>query len=859
MARAPFPTRADFGRNLSGAVLQPNHSAETAAGAANDVARAVGHVAGRLREAADRAYERQGESQAVGDIERGGATLRGGLGIEAQAYDGIMREHVLAQRVTAYDASAQEVERAHPNDPVAYAEAMQAVDAAFAPTGDASLDSRFARSRTLALGAGVQRVRVGQAAFRREAAAGALVETVQGQSAVLSRAAAGAPAGETGAAQVGAALTTFTTSLVRFGPRDAFELGGVAYPADPSRLDVMGVDDLARTAAKATEDARGRWIVGVGETITDPAAKRAYVGDVRDMWQSGDPMFAGMSADGIDRALGRLEQDAARAEADIEAQRRGAEASVREGLRAAEFGGAADWGALRAEAAATGNEGLKAEVEYRAAYGFTGSPSGGGRGGAAAPGAGFEGSVNFLLDHLEGPGLVGNDNGQGRAQWGITSGNNPDAWTDGKVDRAEAAQIYRDRYWTPTEAVVRQVGGDEDFMFAAFTIAVVAGPGKAGEMVRASGGDLDRLWALETAHYERLARENPGEYADDLPGWRNRQGKVRGAVGAQRARRREQDGYSGDPLGHAMGTETRPPLISVATLDPNGVFAGANGVPDWKRAVLTRRSQGEALAARDGVPARIFTDAEMTFYAERFEDSPGDLLIFTVALASTVGPDAARPVLLDLGRKGLAPADLHIAGLAMDPVTRPAAGLAVRGRQMRLQGAGEAVFGDDQSIAETTRTLAPAFAAMPDLLPAIENVARDMAVADAAAGRLKAPAAYVNSALGATERGGHTFGGMASWNSGAVILPAWLRRDGVDEWIETEAAAWASGGGPVYANGRPVAPIRLRGYQLRATPGGYRLLNPETGAYAVDAAGRPFQFRPNREAVARRHPPLVTR
>lgn len=54
---------------------------------------------------------------------------------------------------------------------------------------------------------------------------------------------------------------------------------------------------------------------------------------------------------------------------------------------------------------------------------------------------------NILFE--EGSTLVSDDYGAGRARYGITELNNPDAWSDGDVTEEEAKQIYEARYWNP--------------------------------------------------------------------------------------------------------------------------------------------------------------------------------------------------------------------------------------------------------------------------------------------------------------------------------------------------------------------------------------------------------------------------
>ncbi|MFN3305510.1 MAG: hypothetical protein ACK44A_17615, partial [Roseateles sp.] len=176
--------------------------------------------------------------------------------------------------------------------------------------------------------------------------------------------------------------------------------------------------------------------------------------------------------------------------------------------------------------------------------------------------------MDLLLDDLEGPGFVGNDNGRGRAQYGITEKSHPEAWRDGRVDRTEAEAIYRRDYLAPLGRL------SPEMEIVALPAAVIGGVGTAQALLAQAGGDPERFLTLETQRFERLAAQDPAKYGDDLNGWRARVGKVRGALQAYRAGVRAQEGFSNDPLGFARGTARRPGLAPVAEFDLGAVFGG---------------------------------------------------------------------------------------------------------------------------------------------------------------------------------------------------------------------------------------------------------------------------------------------
>lgn len=842
MARGPFPT-GDFGRNLSDNIYQPNHTADTSsAGAAAiaDGARGFSRVLGQL---AEKAYQQEGlrdaaEAFEAGDMIGAEPRIRTGRGVDDVAYNTAVRERTLARKSTAFGEELEAAVIANPDNLAAFEEARAAVREAFKPSGDPALDLALGRSIELQTAEARSRVRIGEERRRVATARGAFVEVATAGQTALGQAIASAGFDEPGAARVGEALTQFYERLSRFGPREAFTVGGVEFAGDPTRAAAMSAQELATLAAGATVTARMSWIENAGAAIADPMAMRAFVGQVQERWQAGDAAFAGLDAADMDRLGARLEAGASRLDADRAARVTQAGQLTRDMLEAGEYGGEVDPETLRRLAAASGDVGLQAQAEFALAYGFDVTPASL-RAGAGGGSAGFEGAIPFLLDDLEGSALVGNDNGAGRAQFGITERSHPSAWRDGRVDRAEATAIYRREYWDA-------IGGDAlpaDLGIAALATAAVAGAGVARELIEQSGGDVERFLSLEMGRFERLAAEDPARYGDDLNGWRARQGKVRGMIQRARAQRRAQDGYSTDPLGFARGNATRAPLATLPEFDPAAGFASAAEAGDWAAALRARRATGQALSQRDGVPARILDNEEARFYASQIAADPGNIVTLAANAATALGGEGARDFFAELGRAGVAGADLHLAWLATEPRNRNIVNLTVEGRVLRASGAKEPTF-EDETIDQALPRFAEALRADPAVTPAIAQLARDMAMADAARGQLKPAASYLQSALGATTNNGVTFGGVATVNGQRTVAPAWLEADRLEDALEIAAGGWtAQNVGPVYQNGEPIPVGELRRYRLTALPDGrYRLTHPRTGAALPARSGQEFRF-----------------
>lgn len=838
MARSPFPA-GDFGRRTSGALPGTGVGAP-AAGAAGAVAEAAHGFGRQVRKMAEAAWTREGEADAARAIAAEGesgieARFRGGERVDDAAYDAVVREHRLARRQTAYLDAVAQAEIQHGEDVGGFAEAMAATRQAFRdrPTGDAATDAAFARFTTLQDGAAMRRVREGAERARIRTARGAWQEARAVGETQLGQAIAGAGFDEGGAALVGAGLTQYAERLSRFGPREAFSLGGVEFAADPTRAGAVSPEELAQAFDAAQTGARAAWIQQAQDLAPSATEKRAFAGQVQERWAAGDPAFVGLSAGQAQQIFGRLEAGAARAEADEAAAMRGAGERARDLMRAIEYGGDGDWDEVRDLARASGDPGLAAEVDYRAAYGFVASPRADARGGAAG---GFAGAVDFVMDVLEGGGTyVADDNGAGPTRWGINARANPDLDIR-NLTRPQAVARYRRDYWDP-------INGDAlapDLALAAFDAAVNQGPGKAREWLAASGGDVGRFMALREAHYRELAASSP-RHARNLNGWLSRLGRVRGAIATQAAQRRAAEGYATDPIGYARGNRNRPALATVAEFDPNAVFDGRAG--EWGAALRQRRDAGHELSRRDGVPFRMLSGEEVQFYKAQIERDPAAVVTLAAAAMGAFGNNEAdaRALLLEIGRGGLSDGDLLLGQLAVSPLHRTIVNRAIEGRALRQQGASLPVFEDGGSIQKTMAEWGQALD-MPEIMVAAQQVAQDFAIADQAAGRLGAPASYLNSALGAVRHEGRTFGGVTTVNGRRTIAPTWLEARMLDEALEAVARNGLNPP-PVYSNGQPIPAGQIARMRMRLSPSGrYQLLDVMSGRPATRADGRVFEL-----------------
>lgn len=535
------------------------------------------------------------------------------------------------------------------------------------------------------------------------------------------------------------------------------------------------------------------------------------------------------------------------------AEQRAAEALVDSLIEAMRYGQPVDPEELRRAAARTGDPGTIARAAFAIDVGVA-PPEGFGSGGGGAGGQGgfdgdasvapgFDAAFQLLLGH-EGDSLVADDNGAGRARYGITERSHPSAWIDGDVDAAEARRIYRREYWD-------EIGADRlppALALVAFDTAVNFGPGDARRWIEESGGDVGRLLALREAEYRRLAAADP-EYADDLAGWLNRNQSVRAAAVRLQAFQNNQDGFATDPISYAMGGPGRPALAAVGGVDLPSVFdPAARGA--WVEAMRARQALGGQLADQYQVPGRTLTNGEVAFYTAAIESDPANAVTLARAATTALGGQGARDFLAEIGQGGAAPTLIHIADLAgpggnPDFATRAARGLQFMAENRALPTA------DRDAINAAFQPFAASVGRQPALYAAIVNTAQAAALSDQLTGVMREPDYYVQRALGRTTWGQNTYGGAGEVNGRPVVVPRWLNEEYFEDALEAMATDWARTGiGPVYSNGSPMSPRDVGRLRPVLMPDGrYGLVNgrnevaigPRGGEFRVDMnAARQF-------------------
>ena len=94
----------------------------------------------------------------------------------------------------------------------------------------------------------------------------------------------------------------------------------------------------------------------------------------------------------------------------------------------------------------------------------------------------------------------------------------------------KAKQIYRKDYWDAIGASKME----PKLAHVAFDTAVIAGAGKARELIEASGGDPEKLLALREQFQNGLLERNPAKFGKYEGAWNNRLAALRSDIGANR-------------------------------------------------------------------------------------------------------------------------------------------------------------------------------------------------------------------------------------------------------------------------------------------------------------------------------------
>lgn len=140
---------------------------------------------------------------------------------------------------------------------------------------------------------------------------------------------------------------------------------------------------------------------------------------------------------------------------------------------------------------------------------------------------GFDQAVEFTLRHEGGYNKA--DSNGAEVNFGINKAANPDVDVK-NLTREQAKDIYKRKYWAA-------INGDElsktnpGLAAAAFDTAVIAGPGKAKDLLEKSGGDAGKFLDLRQQFLDGLVKSNPKKYGPYQKAWTTRTNNLRSEVG----------------------------------------------------------------------------------------------------------------------------------------------------------------------------------------------------------------------------------------------------------------------------------------------------------------------------------------
>lgn len=515
----------------------------------------------------------------------------------------------------------------------------------------------------------------------------------------------------------------------------------------------------------------------------------------------------------------------------VERARTAAHQAAQDGLEAMHYGGSPDPAQVDANAAASGDIGLQAEINYRRAVGWEEQKGLTGDGfSQTAKIVGFQSAANFVVDQLEGGAVtIANDNQHGPSRFGINQGANPDLNVT-SLTRPQAIARYRS-YWTAVHA--DQLPPDQ--ALTAFDAAVLFGPEKANAWQAQAQGSVGQFLQLERDEMQRLARADPARYGDDLKGWLNRVDKVQAEAARAAAFVNLRDGFSSDPIKFAAQAPALSSQVPALTGDPGSL--------EWGQAITGRWNLGRFLNRNYQAPVRTLTEAEAANYKSQIEANPTFAMQLAEAALKAGGPQGgalARQVLSEVGAQGEANVHLHAADLyamgSTDFARRVEVGLALKGAQLKDP--------DKKALEAAIERRKGLFVDMPDFRNVVYSTARAAMLADETTGKLQTdPEHYISSALGGTVRGAVSYGGVVPRFDQFLVLPNWLAKDRASDALDTMARDWnTTGRGPVNPNGQPISAETLRqAVPVLLANGKYRLKN-KSGVAFVTRDGRPFDF-----------------
>ncbi len=815
-----FPT-LDIQRGVSPELLTYDHRGEIGSGGAM-IAEAAESFGRTVQGLAESAAKREGEDAAAGDLTAQKVTAQNRATVFGQSYNAVAADAQLVQRRAALREGADQALLDHGDSPANLAKALDSIrhglGATQFPEADLRLDGDFALMKADLMGRSHQALK----AKMVDQAKANFATTLTASQALLDQTASGATFDPAGGQRVAGAMTTYINDLAKYGPKTAFEVAGVQFPADETRIDALPASEIARQAVAAQAQARGVWIQQAAEQLPDSGARRRFIGELRTKWQAGDAMLSGLDGRDMEVLTNRLEADANRAETDENTVRRESAQTAGDMLEALQFGADVDTDAMIKAAVDSGDEGLIARARLYADADRS-QPGVLRQVAREALGLGAPTGAEWLTGGQP-RGMRNNNPGNlkllaGGKMWDGQIGTDGEfavfASRDAGIRAAQTnLRSYVKQGIDTVEAIIGRWAPPSDSNDTPAYVARVAGALGVDPKAKLS---LDAPGVLDKLSNAMFAHENG-------PAW-----SVAGSG--------PPDAFVQDPVDYARGQGKRPPLASVpalpidapATQDPETLSA-------WGTAMRTRRALGQQLAAATANAPRMLTNGERSQYATMIEDPEAALKLASAAQAPQGAAALFREIGGDPGKNAVM---LHLA----DAAAQGQGAFARRAAEgLRLAETGTVIDKDDAAdLKQAMDRQAGALRRMPSVTGPALKVAQAAYVADKARGRAAEPEFYVAAALGMTPAGDRRYGGPSTVNGTPTLAPRWLDAGRLDDALQLVAKGVTEvNAGPVYSNGQPIPALSLAQMTPVLGPDGRYGLMTRDGRPVAGRDGKPF-------------------
>ena len=317
-----------------------------------------------LGQMADKAATVEGRQDASQDATNLNVNPKSDMTVYGQAYNDVAKQALSAQRVAAMTTDMGQAYQANPDNPAELTKSLQAIKAGYETTGYQDLDTHLDSEFTLRASGLIDRAQVGLKDKMTQVAAGAYQQAFENGSQGLEQAAAGATFDAAGAGQIQNGWQQFVKTLAQYGPREAFDVAGQHFDADPTRAAAITPAIIQAHAEAALGEAKRQWFVNAQMASGDAAAQARFSDDARERYTQGDPIFQGMDGQQAEALFRGMDGQAQKASTDEQGVQRQMAQSVGQRIEALQWGADVDTHQLVEDAQKSGDPGLVAKAQF---------------------------------------------------------------------------------------------------------------------------------------------------------------------------------------------------------------------------------------------------------------------------------------------------------------------------------------------------------------------------------------------------------------------------------------------------------------------------------------------------------------